>query len=158
VSNEQPVSQQPTHEHRGVVTAGVVGYLLGRGGAPHGAGHGAGGGASGAIGTVASGAVLGGLAIGAPVLATLAAVVIGAFLAWPILIAVAGVVVGFAWRHRGLVRAILAGAVAALGVAILGLSLGPVGAIVGVLMAAGFARRHVRYVRRSVGSTPAGGA
>jgi len=157
VSPEQPVSEQPTHEHRGVVTAGVVGYLLGRGGAPHGAGHGAAG-AVGAVGTVASGAVLGGLAIGAPVLATLAAVIVGAFLAWPILIAVGGIVVGFAWRRRGLVRALAAGAVAALGVAILGLSLGPVGAIVGVLMAAGFARRHVRHVRRSVGSTPPGGA
>lgn len=125
----------PEH-HRGLVTAGVVGYLLGH------RRPGTTGGLVSAAGTAGLAAVA---VVAAIVLPAVAAVVIVAVIAWPVLVAVAALVGLWEARGRGITRALLEGALAALVVGILGLVWGPAGAIFATLAVVVVARHRRRH-------------
>lgn len=108
----------PSHDHRGMLTAGVVGYLLG---------HRRPGGLLGGVETVAVVTVL---VVVAVLLGPVLAVVTLATAAWPALIAVVAVVVGWWSRRRGLVRAAVYAVTGAVVVTVAGLAAGPFAALV----------------------------
>lgn len=135
-------SPSPEHHHGGLVTAGIVGYLLGH------RRPGTTGGLVSAAGTVGLAAAA---LVAAVVLPTVAAAVIVAVVAWPVLVAAAGLVGTWEARGQGLPRAVVEGAVGAAAVGVLGVVFGPAGAIVAA-MAVVVVARHRR--RRRLAAWP----